>query len=126
MTKLDDDDDFEPIFYVRYVDKGDYWEEYNSITKTMARLCVQCPKRICKSSKSLCAKHLIKENKPKIIKKKTKRLNTDKNKKNNTKKRKHPLKTIIEEKVRENSIIYFFCYLIKIIDSRMNNLKTMK
>jgi hypothetical protein len=95
MIKINDDDD-EPLFRVRYIEKGGYWEEYNRMTKTWTHLCNKdkCTAKICKSSDTLCTNHYNKENKPK---KKSKRLNTNIKKKNT--KQELPLETIFEDKV---------------------------
>jgi len=95
MIKTDDDD--EPLFRIRYVNKDGYWEQYNRMKKSWFRLCDECVEKVCKSSNNLCTLHYTQQNKSKTrrknIKKKSKRLNT---------KRKISSKTIIDNKVWKN------------------------
>lgn len=125
MIKLNenDDDDFEPIFYVSYIDEGDYWAQYNTMKKSWSRLCDQCSQKICKSSNSLCTFHL-KQSKEKLqtIEKKSKRVNTHSRTTRNRKKKKneemHSIESNIEIKVDKNFSMNFISMMNLILDRR--------
>lgn len=99
-----DNDEDEPFFRIHFVsDKSipkihGYWEEYDRLKKSWSRLCLECARKVCKVSGSLCRYHYNKENKLNLqkMRKKTKRLGT---KRKIKKQRKHPFETKNHEKV---------------------------
>jgi hypothetical protein len=100
MIKTNDDD--EPLFRIRYVNKDGYWEQYDRMKKSWFRICDECVEKVCKSSNNLCKLHYTQRKK---IKKKPKRLNTNIKKKKskrlntNIKRKITKRKTIIDDKV---------------------------